>query len=74
MSTTVIRTSSKNQFNKIQKYLKNRRVRFTSCVENQSFSIILFSLTSEETTRLIQRMTKHFHLTPLHSAHIALAA
>ena len=74
MSTTVIRTSSKNQFNKIQKYLKNRRVRFTSCVENQSFALTLFSLTSEETTQLIQRMTKHFHLTPLHSAHIALAA
>ena len=51
MSTTVIRTSSKNQFNKIQKYLKNRRVRFTSCVENQSFALTLFSLTSEETTR-----------------------
>lgn len=74
MNTTTIRTSSKNQFNKIQKYLKNRRVRFTSCVENQSFALTLFCLTSEETTRLIQRMTKHFHLTPLHSAHIALAA
>lgn len=74
MSTTVIRTSSKNQFNKIQKYLKNRRVRFTSCVENQSFSLTLFGLTSDETNRLIERMTKHFHLSPLHSAHIALAA
>ena len=74
MSTTVIRTSSKNQFNKIQKYLKNRRVRFTSCPENQSFSLTLFGLTSDETVLLIQRMTKHFHLTPLHSAHIALAA
>lgn len=74
MSTTVIRTSSKNQFNKIQKYLKNRRVCFTSCVENQSFALTLFGLTSDETNLLIQRMTKHFHLSPLHSPHIALAA
>lgn len=74
MNTTTIRTSSKNQFNKIQKYLKNRKVRFTSCVENQSFALFLFGLTSDETNRLIQRMTRHFHLTPLHSPHIALAA
>ena len=74
MSTTIIRTSSKNQFTKIQKYLKNKRIVFTPCVENQSFALTLFCLTSEETTRLIQRMTKHFHLSPLHSAHLALAA
>lgn len=74
MSTTIIRTSSKNQFTKIQKYLKNRRVRFVSCPENQSFSLTLFGLTSDETNLLIQRMTRHFHLSPLHSAHLALAA
>ena len=74
MSTTIIRTSSKNQFNKIQKYLKSRKVVFTSCVENQSFSLTLFGLTSDETNLLIQRMTRHFHLSPLHSAHLALAA
>ena len=74
MSTTIIRTSSKNQFTKIQKYLKNRRVSFVSCPENQSFSLTLFGLTSDETNLLIQRMTRHFHLSPLHSAHLALAA
>ena len=74
MSITIIRTSSKNQFTKIQKYLKNRRVRFVSCPENQSFSLTLFGLTSDETNLLIQRMTRHFHLSPLHSAHLALAA
>ena len=74
MNTTAIRTSSLNQFNKIQRYLKNKKVAFTSCVEHQSFTLTLFDLTSEQTTRLIQRMTKHFHLTPLHSPHIALAA
>ena len=72
--TTTIRTSSKNQFTKIQKYLKNKRVVFTSCVENQSFSFTLFGLTSDETNLLIQRMTRHFHLSHLHSAHFALAA
>lgn len=74
MSTTIIRTSSKNQFTKIQKYLKNCRVRFTTCVENQSFSLTLFGLTSDETNLLIQRMTRHFHLSPRHSSHLALAA
>lgn len=74
MSTTIIRTSSKNQFTKIQKYLKNHRVSFVSCPENQSFSLTLFGLTSDETNLLIQRMTRHFHLSPLHSAHLALAA
>ena len=74
MSTTIIRTSSKNQFTKIQKYLKNRSVRFVSCPENQSFSLTLFGLTYDETNLLIQRMTRHFHLSPLHSAHLALAA
>ena len=74
MSTTIIRTSSKNQFTKIQKYLKNRKVRFVSCPKNQSFALTLFGLTSDETNLLIQRMTRHFHLSPLHSAHFALAA
>lgn len=74
MSTTIIRTSSKNQFTKIQKYLKNKRIVFTPCVENQSFSLTLFGLTSDETNLLIQRMTRHFHLSPLHSAHLALTA
>ena len=32
--TTTIRTSSKNYFNKIQKYIKNKRVFFTSSIEN----------------------------------------
>ena len=74
MSTTIIRTSSKNQFTKIQKYLKNRRVRFVSCPENQSFSLTLFGLTSDETNLLIQHLTRHFHLAPRHTSHLALAA
>ena len=74
MSTTVIRTSSKNQFTKIQKFLKSRKVVFTSCVENQSFSLTLFGLTSDETNRLIERMTRYLHLTPHQPSHLALAA
>lgn len=74
MSTTIIRTSSKNQFTKIQKYLKNKRIVFTPCVENQPFSLTLFGLTSDETNLLIQHLTRHFHLAPRHSSHLALAA
>ena len=62
MSTT-IRTSSKNYFNKIQKYITNKRVFFTPSVENGVYALTIFDLTSIETNSLIAKMTKHFHLT-----------
>ncbi len=61
--TTTIRTSSKNYFNKIQKYIKNKRVFFTPSVENGVYTLTIFDLTSIETNSLIAKMTKHFHLT-----------
>ncbi len=62
MSTT-IRTSSKNYFTKIQKYLKNKRVFFASSFNNEVYTLTIFDLSSIETTSLINKMTKHFHLT-----------
>ena len=59
---TTIRTSSKNYFNKIHKYLTNKRVFFTSSVENGVYALTIFELTSIETNTLIAKMTKHFHL------------
>lgn len=61
--TTTIRTSSKNYFTKIQKYLKNKRVFFASSSADEVYTLIIFDLSSIETTSLINKMTKHFHLT-----------
>ena len=62
MSTT-IRTSSKNYFSKIQNYLSHKKLLFTHSLDNGEYSLTLFDLTSSQTEELIQRMTKHFHLT-----------
>ena len=61
--TTTIKTSSKNYFNKIQKYLNNKRLFFTSSINNGVYTLTLFDLPSSQTTSLIHKMTKHFHLT-----------
>ena len=50
--TTTIRTSSKNYFNKIQKY-----------IENGVYALTIFDLDSFGTNVLLNKMTKHFHLT-----------
>ena len=72
--TTTIRTSSKNYFNKIQKYLNNKRLVFTPSTNNGVYTLTIFDLSSSQTTSLIQKMTKHFHLSPKQSELLALAA
>ena len=72
--TTTIRTSSKNYFNKIQKYLNNKRVFFTPSINNKVYTLTIFDLSSSQTTLLIQKLTKHFHLSPKQSEPWALAA
>ena len=72
--TTTIRTSSKNYFNKIQKYITNKRVFFTPSFENGVYAITIFDLTTAETNSLIQKMTKHFHLSHKQQKPMALAA
>ena len=61
--TTTIRTSSKNYFNKIRKYLTNKRIFFTPSIENEVYTLTIFDLTNIEINSLITKMTKHFHLT-----------
>lgn len=72
--TTTISTSSKTQFTKIRKYLNNKRLFFTSSIYNGVYTLTLFDLSSSQTTSLIQKMTKHFHLSPKQSEPLALAA
>ena len=74
MSTT-IKTTSKNYFTKIQKYLTNKRVFFTPSINNEVYTLTIFDLSSSQTTSLIQKLTKHFHLSPKHQPELfALAA
>jgi hypothetical protein len=72
--TTTIKTSSKNYFNKIQKYLNNKRLFFTSSLNDGVYTFTIFDLSSSQTNTLIQKMTKHFHLSPQLQALLALAA
>ena len=72
--TTTIKTSSKNYFNKIQNYLKNKRLFFTPFINNGVYSLTIFDLSSTQTISLIQKMTKHFHLSPRQLEPLALAA
>ena len=72
--TTTISTSSKNQFTKIRKYLTNKRVFFTPSVENGVYALTIFDLDSFGTNALLNKMTKHFHLSPKQQEPLALAA
>ena len=72
---TTISTSSKNYFNKIQKYLTNKRIIFVPSLNQDVYSLHIFYLTTNETNSLIQKMTKHLHLSPLSQQEsLALAA
>lgn len=72
---TTINTSSKNYFNKIQKYLTNKRIFFAPSLNQEVYSLHIFNLTSNETNFLIQSMVKHLHLSPLSQQEpLALAA
>ena len=71
---TTIRTSSKNYFTKIQKYLTNKRIFFTPSFNLGVYSLTIFDLSEVETTSLLNKMTKHFHLYPKQLEPLALAA
>lgn len=71
---TTIRTSSKNYFNKIQKYLTNKRLIFAPSLNLGVYTLTIFGLNSIETTSLLNKMAKHFHLSPYQHEPLALAA
>ena len=61
--TTTSRTSSKNYFTKIKKYLTNKKVFFVLSNNSENYTLTIFDLSSIETTTLINKMTKHINLT-----------
>ena len=81
---TTISTNSKSYFNKIQKYLNNKKLCFTSTInrsalplgssKNGAYALIIFNLDEIETYYLVKKMTKHFHLTSKQLEPMALAA
>ena len=71
---TTIRTSSKNYFDKIKKYLNNKKLCLTSSFNNGVYTLIIFNLDEVTTHYLIQKMTRHFHLTSQQLEPMALAA
>ena len=71
---TTIKTNSKNYFNKIQKYLSNKRVFFTPSYNDGVYALTIFDLNQDQTNSLISKMTKHFHLSPKQQEPLALAA
>jgi len=71
---TTIRTSSKNYFTKIQKYLNNKRIFFTPSLNDGVYALTIFDLSNVETTSLLNKMTKYFHLYPKQHELLALAA
>ena len=82
--TTTIRTSSENYFNQIKKYLRstcgrlqgknNKKVIFTPSINLNGYALTIFGLNEFETTSLISKMTRHFHLTNKQQEPMALAA
>ena len=71
---TTIKTSSKNYFTKIQKYLSNKRVFFTPSLNFGVFALTIFDLNQDQTNSLISKMTKHLHLNLKQQEPLALAA
>ena len=71
---TTISTSSKSYFNKIQKYLNNKKLCFASTINNGVYAIIIFNLDEIDSFHLVQKMTKHFQLTSKQLEPMALAA
>ena len=71
---TTIKTSSKNYFTKIKKYLSNKRVFFTPSLNDGVYAFTIFDLSNVEITSLLNKMTKHFHLYPKEQELLSLAA
>ena len=71
--TTTIRTSSKNYFERIQKYLESKRVFFIPSTNIDGYTLTIFGHTEGEITSLIKRMTSHFHLINKQQEPLALA-
>ena len=70
---TKISTVSTKSFAKIKSFLKREKVFFSSSLNNGVYTFFVFGLTNNETTTLVNKMTKRLHFTKQQEP-LALAA
>ena len=71
MNTTTITPNSINKFNQVINYLNSKNISFL--LSTTSHSIIVFTKSSLQTSRLLRQLTKGIHLNLLQPSY-ALAA
>ena len=71
---TTFRTTSQNLFNKIRKYIKNKHIANVAYHSDDLYIITLPDLSSNEVETLVQKMSRHLHLTRKQHVPLALAA
>ena len=71
--TSTIKTSNNKLFTKIKNYLKRQKAFCVSTCTNGLYALTIFDLDSFGTNALLNKMTKHFHLTKQQEP-LALAA
>jgi len=59
---TTIKASSLKMYNRVHNYLYNKNIECWGDLE--ALEISFFNLTREETDALLEKLLKHFHLTP----------
>lgn len=60
---TTITVSTFKTYSRVHNYLYNKNIECWGDLENLTVSF--FNLTREETDELLQKLLKHFHLTPV---------
>lgn len=60
--TTAIHTASKTLFERVCKFLKSKKVSFTSELLSDTYSLTIFNLDNAQTDALIQTMTNKLRL------------
>lgn len=66
---TTIKTASLKTYSRVHNYLYNKNIECWGDLENLEISF--FNLSREETNALLQKLVKHFHLTPATSHTLA---
>ena len=60
---TTIKTSSLRTYNRVHNYLYNKHI---ECWGNlEKLEVTFFGLDKNETDQLLEKLIKHFHLTPI---------
>ena len=60
---TTIKTSSLRTYNRVHNYLYNKHIECWGDLEK--LEVTVFGLNKNETDQLLEKLIKHFHLTPI---------